>query len=78
MPNRDPHAHVVYTPVVPRSNDTRNAAGRAGARSAGDDGARKAGANPFLRAENEDDDGYNPYSDRPADPNPLFEANPWD
>ena len=31
----------------------------------------------FLRAENEDDDGYDPYSDRPADPSPLFEPDPW-
>ena len=31
----------------------------------------------FLRAENEDDDGYDPYSDRPADPEPLFEPDPW-
>lgn len=32
----------------------------------------------FLRAENEDDDGYDPYSDRPAPREPLFEADPWD
>ncbi len=32
----------------------------------------------FLRAENEDDDGYDPYSDRPARPEPLFERDPWD
>ena len=31
----------------------------------------------FLRAENEDDDGYDPYSDRPAAPEPLFERDPW-
>ncbi len=31
----------------------------------------------FLRAENEDDDGYDPYSDRPAPHEPLFEADPW-
>lgn len=31
----------------------------------------------YLRAENEDDDGYDPYSDRPADPEPLFERDPW-
>lgn len=31
----------------------------------------------FLRAENEDDDGYDPYSDRPATPEPLFERDPW-
>lgn len=31
----------------------------------------------YLRAENEDDDGYDPYSDRPATPEPLFERDPW-
>lgn len=34
--------------------------------------------NPYLRAENEDDDGYDPYSDRPPAPEPLFQENPWD
>ena len=33
---------------------------------------------PFIRAENEDDDGYDPYSDRPPAPEPLFQENPWD
>ena len=32
---------------------------------------------PFLRAENEDDDGYDPFSDRPAAPEPRFERDPW-
>ena len=32
---------------------------------------------PFLRAENEDDDGYDPYSDRRPEPEPLFERDPW-
>ncbi|MBM6774672.1 hypothetical protein [Olsenella profusa] len=31
----------------------------------------------FIRAENEDDDGYDPYSDRRPDPEPLFERDPW-
>lgn len=31
----------------------------------------------FVRAENEDDDGYDPYSDRRPDPEPLFECDPW-
>ena len=34
-------------------------------------------AKEYLRAENEDDDGYDPYSDRPATPEPLFERDPW-
>lgn len=33
--------------------------------------------NPFIRAENEDDDGYDPYSDRRPEPEPLFERDPW-
>lgn len=32
---------------------------------------------PFLRAENEDDDGYDPYSDRRPVREPLFEPDPW-
>ena len=35
-----------------------------------------AAASAFLRAENEDDDGYDPYSDRREEA-PLFEENPW-
>ncbi len=30
----------------------------------------------FVRAPNEDDDGYDPYSDRQAH-TPLFERDPW-
>ena len=31
----------------------------------------------FIRAENEDDDGYDPYSDRCPEVEPLFERDPW-
>ncbi len=31
----------------------------------------------FLRAENEDDDGYDPYSDRHPEPEPFFDRDPW-
>lgn len=31
----------------------------------------------FARAENEDDDGYDPWSDRRPTPEPLFERDPW-
>ena len=34
-------------------------------------------ADPCIRAENEDDDGYDPYSDRRPAPEPLFERDPW-
>ena len=33
--------------------------------------------NEFVRAENEDDDGYDPYSDRRPMSEPLFERDPW-
>lgn len=32
---------------------------------------------PCIRAESEDDDGYDPYSDRPAEREPLFLEDPW-
>ncbi len=32
---------------------------------------------PYIRAENEDDDGYDPYSDRRPEHEPMFEADPW-
>ncbi|MEG0682490.1 MAG: hypothetical protein RR434_03095, partial [Raoultibacter sp.] len=39
--------------------------------------AADAGAqNPFFRAANEDDDGYDPYSDR-VEKTSLFEEDPW-
>ncbi len=40
--------------------------------------AAPAPRDPFIRAENEDDDGYDPYSDRRPEPEPLFERDPWD
>lgn len=43
--------------------------------------ATKADSTPeereFIRAENEDDDGYDPYSDRRPAPEPMFERDPW-
>lgn len=50
-----------------------------------DETAREVPARPaaeridaaYLRAPNEDDDGYDPYSDRPSTPEPLFERDPW-
>ena len=32
---------------------------------------------PYIRAENEDDDGYDPYSGRRPEREPMFEADPW-
>lgn len=41
------------------------------------DAAEKAPRDEFCRPENEDDDGYDPYSDRRPEPEPLFERDPW-
>ncbi|MDO4290665.1 MAG: HAD family phosphatase [Eggerthellaceae bacterium] len=72
----EPHVRVVYKPVAPRASAGEGAQGcrGAGASSGVSDPALR---NPYLRAENEDDDGYDPYSDRREEP-PLFEENPWD
>lgn len=42
-----------------------------------DDKEKTVEKDEFRRAENEDDDGYDPYSDRRPDPEPLFECDPW-
>lgn len=38
---------------------------------------RTASTDPFIRPPCEDDDGYDPYSDRPEKTEPLFEEDPW-
>ena len=38
----------------------------------------KGRASEFARPEGEDDDGYDPWSDRPVRREPLFERDPWD
>lgn len=48
----------------------------AGTRAAGKPASTHA-TSEYLRAANEDDDGYDPYSDRPAPREPLFERDPW-
>lgn len=42
-------------------------------------GRKKPDVDPaFARPENEDDDGYDPWSDRRPKAEPLFERDPWD
>lgn len=93
MPAAKPHVRVVYKPVKPVSprqeagsqpadgtrgaNDVRGASNVHGVRGASDATSAHGASDPFLRAENEDDDGYDPYSDRPAEHEPLFERDPW-
>ena len=48
-------------------------------RAANGNGGRspRESSDPFIRAENEDEEGYDPYSDRRPEPEPLFERDPW-
>lgn len=66
---------------VPPHADARAGGARAQADRATRAGrvVRAAGRpqDPFIRAENEDDDGYDPYSDRRPEREPLFERDPW-
>ena len=52
-------------------------AAKPGAASPAASASKPRPVSPFVRAENEDDDGYDPYSDRPARKEPLFERDPW-
>ena len=42
-----------------------------------EDEKSRAAQPEFERAENEDDDGYDPWSDRRPVSEPLFERDPW-
>lgn len=67
-PTRDPHARIVTKPLPSQV---------AAAKASREKGGEGKPDDPFLRAENEDDDGYDPYSDRPAEREPLFQEDPW-
>ena len=75
-PRTDPNATLVTTPLPSQLAREKAAA------TAGQPGivpgvsAPEPARDPFRRPANEDDDGYDPYSDRPAE-NPLFERDPW-
>lgn len=67
--------HPVTTPPsdgceTPGTGNSHETGGRTGEVGMGTD------TDAFIRAETEDDDGYDPYSDRP-DPDPSFEEDPW-
>lgn len=60
------------------STDRNAATGEHTASEAADAGKKPSPKHDaFRRAETEDDDGYDPYSDRPPTPEPLFQADPW-
>ena len=75
----------VTTPV-PERIDASTDAGKHASRRTGiaADGADTTearygadGIDPFIRAVKEDDDGYDPFSDRPPDPEPIYQEDPW-
>lgn len=75
MSQKEDRTNVAHTPL--EANERAEAQRRAEA--ALQEKQKRAGTkrDPFLRAANEDDDGYDPYSDRREEPF-LFEPNPWD
>lgn len=70
-----PQRHYTLRPVVAPAPHARRAVGnRKDASGAAAEAAPAPDAS--VRAENEDDDGYDPYSDR-REETPLFERDPW-
>ena len=65
-------AAATATPQVAPQVTTQGAA-----RKDGDSKKAQVVGPEFARAENEDDDGYDPYSDRRPVSEPLFERDPW-
>lgn len=78
MANRHYILKPTYTPVGPSGN-AGSPSSAEGPREAGTPGSAgvATAADANVRAENEDDDGYDPYSDR-REERPLFEQDPWE
>lgn len=74
MSQEEDRANVAHTPL--EANERAEAQRRAEA--ALQEKQKRAGTkrDPFLRAANEDDDGYDPYSDRIVRESP-YEEDPW-
>ena len=71
-------AAATATPqVAATATATPQVAAAATAHKGGDSKKAQVVDPEFARAENEDDDGYDPYSDRRSVSEPLFERDPW-
>lgn len=68
-----PQGHAEASERARRILERSGLAGAAPTAPVSDAAMRRA----FVRAESEDDDGYDPYSDRPAPREATFEADPW-
>ena len=76
-PEAQAAATAVSQVAAPATTVTPQVAAQ-GATRKGDDSKKAQVVDPeFARAENEDDDGYDPYSDRRPVSDPLFERDPW-
>ena len=76
-PEAQAAATAVSQVAAPATTVTPRVAAQ-GATRKGDDSKKAQVVDPeFARAENEDDDGYDPYSDRRPVSEPLFERDPW-
>lgn len=76
-PEAQAAATAVSQVAAPATTVTPQVAAQ-GATRKGDDSKKAQVVDPeFARAENEDDDGYDPYSDRRPVNEPLFERDPW-
>lgn len=68
---------VAMPATTAASQVTAKVAAQAAVRKDGDSKKAQVVGPEFARAENEDDDGYDPYSDRRPVNEPLFERDPW-
>lgn len=59
--------HYILRPVITPVSGSKSAK----------EGPQPHAADPFLRPAKEDDDGYDPFSDRPPTPEPPFQEDPW-
>lgn len=77
--DKKPTATVTSTGVVSKDTAPENDVSLKNVtKSKNADLKKKQGVDPeFARAQNEDDDGYDPYSDRRPVSEPLFERDPW-
>lgn len=77
--DKKPTATVTSTGAVSKDTAPENDGGlKKAPKSKNADLKKKQEIDPeFARAENEDDDGYDPYSDRRPVSEPLFERDPW-
>ena len=70
-------AAATATPQVTARKDAATATAKAATHKDADSKKAQVVDPEFARAENEDDDGYDPYSDRRPVSEPLFERDPW-